>query len=171
MNITEIAEFPDYRITKEGIIYGKFGKILHQYKKVGYNYVFLYKNNKRYVKSVHRLVATTFIPNPKKLPEVNHKDENTTNNKAENLEWCDRLYNANYGTLKERQRKRMLEHNPFKNHKHSEETKRKIRDKKLGQPSKRKREIFINGIKYESVTEAMRILNISTKKLYKLIKE
>lgn len=45
---------------------------------------------------VHRLVALHFIPNPFKLPEVNHKDVNVANNYAENLEWCDRLYNANY---------------------------------------------------------------------------
>ena len=46
---------------------------------------------------VHRLVATHFIPNPNNLPEVNHKDECKTNNCVDNLEWCDRKYNANYG--------------------------------------------------------------------------
>lgn len=34
--------------------------------------------------------------------EVNHKDENKLNNCVSNLEWCDRKYNANYGTGIER---------------------------------------------------------------------
>ena len=51
---------------------------------------------------VHRLVAQAFIANPDNLPEINHKDEDKTNNRADNLEWCDRLYNMRYGTWVER---------------------------------------------------------------------
>jgi hypothetical protein len=46
--------------------------------------------------SVHRLVAKAFVDNPNNLPEVNHKDENSLNNHADNLEWCDRQYNIEY---------------------------------------------------------------------------
>lgn len=52
---------------------------------------------------VHRLVAEAFIPNPNGYMEVNHIDEDKTNNSVQNLEWCDRKYNANYGTIRKRQ--------------------------------------------------------------------
>lgn len=48
-------------------------------------------------RNIHRLVAMAFIPNPDNLPEVNHIDEDGTNNKINNLEWCNRKYNLNYG--------------------------------------------------------------------------
>ena len=83
----------------------KFGKerILKTFKnKDGYLQVGLWKNNKRKIFLVHRLVAQAFLDNPNNLPEVNHKDENKLNNVVSNLEWCDRTYNVNYGTAIER---------------------------------------------------------------------
>lgn len=64
----------------------------------GYLNVNLYKEGKKKSYLVHRLVATAFIPNPDNLPQVNHRDEDKLNNRVENLEWCDRSYNMNYGT-------------------------------------------------------------------------
>lgn len=68
----------------------------------GYKVVTLCKEGKPKHYSVHRLVAEAFIPNPNNYPIVNHKDENPSNNKADNLEWCTQEYNVNYGTALER---------------------------------------------------------------------
>lgn len=68
----------------------------------GYIETILSKNGITYQKYIHRLVAEAFIPNPKGLPEVNHKDEIKSNNCLDNLEWCDRTYNANYGSIRKR---------------------------------------------------------------------
>ncbi len=75
----------------------------------GYLYVALYKEKNRKYKLVHRLVAEAFIPNPLNLSEVNHKIEGKEGkqiNTVENLEWCDRKYNSNYGTRNERIKKK-----------------------------------------------------------------
>ena len=68
----------------------------------GYLFVQLSSNGNEKNHSVHRLVAEAFIPNPDNLPQVNHIDEDKSNNCVDNLEWCDREYNINYGTIKDR---------------------------------------------------------------------
>lgn len=68
----------------------------------GYLLVGLCRNGKYKHFLVHRLVAIAFLPNPEGLPEVNHKDEDKTNNCVNNLEWASRWYNMNYGTIQER---------------------------------------------------------------------
>lgn len=83
---------------------GMKGRIvkLQEHPKTGYVAIGLYKDGTEKMTLVHRLVALAFIPNPDNLPEINHKDEDKTNNKADNLEWCNRTYNNNYGTRKQR---------------------------------------------------------------------
>ena len=80
----------------------------------GYLQVGLWKNKKEKTCKVHRLVAETFLPNPENLPEVNHKDEDKTNNfvflnedgsinkEKSNLEWKTHRDNINHGTRNER---------------------------------------------------------------------
>ena len=64
----------------------------------GYYEAQLSRNQKKTILMLHRAVAMAFIPNPDNLPEINHKDEDITNNRVDNLEWCTSKYNANYGT-------------------------------------------------------------------------
>ena len=82
---------------KRGTFYSQKGKVIRPYNSRGYRYVPLSKNGETTKVSVHRLVAEAFIPNPKKLEYVNHKDENKSNNMLGNLEWCTAKYNTYYG--------------------------------------------------------------------------
>lgn len=74
----------------------------------GYLKVGLCKEGKRKMCLVHRLVAITFIDNPNNFTEINHKDENITNNCVNNLEWCTHFYNVNFGTRTEKTSKQVL---------------------------------------------------------------
>lgn len=100
-------------------VYGK--NITIKRSRNNYRFVTLYKDGKAKMISIHRLVALNFLPNPNNFPQVNHKDEDITNNKLDNLEWCSSKYNANYGTrnkrlsdLKESVKKRVIRYNEDK---------------------------------------------------------
>ena len=79
-----------YSITTDGQIYSvRANRFLKpQMDKYGYLTTGLSKDGKRKFFLVHRLVATTYLPNIDNLPEVNHIDGDKANNKLENLEWC-----------------------------------------------------------------------------------
>lgn len=85
------------------------GKVIKQRDNNGYRRIDLYNGRgvaKRYF--VHRLVAEAFIPNPNNYPQINHKDENKSNNSADNLEWCTVSYNNTYGSLMQRRRENCI---------------------------------------------------------------
>ena len=90
-----------YRVSKDGRIMGLDGRIMKQAKDTrGYMFVTLNNNYKQFHLSVHRAVAMCYIPNPHNFPQVNHKDQNKTNNNVENLEWCNNKYNSHYSHSK-----------------------------------------------------------------------
>ena len=102
----DIQGYEGYQISNYGNVkslkYGKEKILTPTINKRGYYHTVLRKDGKSITVNIHRLVASAFIENPDNLPIINHKDENKTNNKAENLEWCDYKYNANYGTAIQR---------------------------------------------------------------------
>ena len=113
-----------YRIVPE--------KILEGYDNgEGYLYVTLWKDGKDKKYRINRLVAQAFLENPNSLPEVNHKDEDKTNNRVENLEWCDRLYNLTYNGRAKKAGKKVAE--KLKGRKQTEEHIKK-RAEKLSKP-------------------------------------
>lgn len=88
-----------YQVSNHGNIKNlKTNRILKPTKQnTGYMFVTLSKPQQgRKTVSVHRLVATAFIPNPNNFPQVNHTDGNKENNHCSNLEWCDQSTNIRH---------------------------------------------------------------------------
>ena len=87
---------------------GRWSKEPRSLKKVkkdnGYYVVTLHKDKKQYTPYVHVIIASLFVdnPNPEEFTQVNHMDEDKSNNLPSNLEWCTPKYNSNYGTHNER---------------------------------------------------------------------
>ncbi len=102
----DIKGFPGYKISDSGEVMslkGKTPKVLKSYSKThGYLYTALSLQGKKHYLRIHRLVAEAFIPNPLNLPEVNHLDEDKTNNRVDNLEWCTPHDNKLHGSRRER---------------------------------------------------------------------
>ena len=111
----------------------KDGVMTTKTRKNGYVFIFLRVNNKRIWKSVHRLVAIAFIPNPENKPEIDHIDGNRSNNVVTNLRWATPKENSNNPITIERMSvAAMGERNPFFGKKHTEDTKRKISVSRIG---------------------------------------
>lgn len=95
-----VKNYDKYEVNTNGKIRNKRTKKIlkpETCKKWGYLRVRLYINeNTAKHELVHRVVANTFLDNPNNLPEVNHKDQDKTNNCVNNLEWCTSQYNSRH---------------------------------------------------------------------------
>jgi hypothetical protein len=97
-----VPSYPQYEVSNFGRVKRVVGKncrrerFLRQSPRNGYLSVDLCRGGERQSQSVHRLVAIAFIPNPTALPEVNHKDGIRSNCCVGNLEWTDRVGNAQH---------------------------------------------------------------------------
>lgn len=78
-----------YLISNFGKVISLKKSILLTLKKIntGYWVIQLWKNNRYENFLVHRLVGIHFVPNPTNLPQINHKDSDKENCRADNLEW------------------------------------------------------------------------------------
>jgi hypothetical protein len=94
---TLIPNFSRYTITKDGVIRNLKGHIMSQHNN-GYMETKLMRDsdNKRTTCQIHRLVASTYIPNPNNLPQVNHKNGDRMDNRIDNLEWITRKGNIQH---------------------------------------------------------------------------
>jgi hypothetical protein len=108
--LVEHPDFPGYYGTKNGKVFsntGAYGKIREIKPFI------VKKNNGYYLLSCgkdeigrkiqiyhHQFIAQIFLLNPNNYTEINHIDEDKSNNSVENLEWCDRQHNVSYSLSK-----------------------------------------------------------------------
>ena len=96
-NLGNVRTKDRYMTDKNGVKRFIRGRVLKQNQdRYGYMLVQFQANGKKVQPLVHRMVAICFIPNPDNLPEINHIDNDRTNNSASNLEWCTHKYNMTY---------------------------------------------------------------------------
>jgi hypothetical protein len=100
--MVDIHNFPDYKISANGEVYSfKYrdtGKLVPSHRQNnGYRFVPLWRNGRQYNRTVHRLLAVHYLPNPYNLPIINHIDGDRENNHLHNLEWCTQSHNVRVG--------------------------------------------------------------------------
>ncbi len=143
----EYKNIPGYKycVSRNGeIINIETGKHKAQHiSNSGYWYISLWKDGKSKSCFVHRIVAEAFVPNPNKKPEVNHKDGNKLNNRADNLEWVTGAENKRHC----REVLGKINRNPNTEAAHN--------------ACKKKVICISTGEKYESVTSAAKAIGVS----------
>ena len=97
-----IPEYPTYAITNTGLVRDlRTGGLSNGSCILGYRKYNLTNPNKTSHVLIHRLVAQAFIPNPDNLPEVDHINRKSDDNRVENLRWAnDYTQSQNRGDMK-----------------------------------------------------------------------
>lgn len=93
-----------YAVTEDGRVWSyprgngmnPNGKFLKPNLSGRYPYVTFVQLGQKKQKTIHRLVAEAYLPNPNNMPQVNHIDGDKTNNCVGNLEWCDASHNMRH---------------------------------------------------------------------------
>jgi hypothetical protein len=92
-----------YEVSSDGRVYSKnfnrfCGRRIRkiQKRKDGYMQIMLNKDKEKRCLKIHRLVAEAFLDNPNKYKDVNHINGNKSDNRVENLEWCNRSHNVTH---------------------------------------------------------------------------
>ena len=83
------TKYKNYEVSDTGKVRNKkTGQVLKLAKHhKGYFKAQMKEDGKHVARFIHRLVAEAFIPNPNNLPQVDHLDNDKSNNHASNLEW------------------------------------------------------------------------------------
>lgn len=97
-NCKQIEGFQDYMINDQGRVWSQKRNIFltPQKNPEGYLFVRLHNNGEVTQRFIHRLIAEAFLPNPNGYPEVNHKNEDKSDNRVSNLQWVSCQFNSEY---------------------------------------------------------------------------
>ena len=94
--------------------------------KHNYYMITLRQGGKNVNRSVHRLVALTWIANPNNLPEIDHINSNPSDNRVENLRWCTKEDNLSNPATKEKRQNTKVKSKPYSKNPLTEEKRRQI---------------------------------------------
>ncbi len=95
-NLGRVKTLPLKKPLPKGDLYQTKERIRKLDSRRGYPSTKLWRHNLYVHKSVHRLVAEAFVPNPNNLPWVHHMDSDKNNPHVSNLEWCTPQQNILY---------------------------------------------------------------------------